>query len=101
MISISRDLHDEFLSSPNHNVRHLQRTIQGIQPRGFQQSQIAAFRCRRVIDAGTGSLQDIRPTDADIVKCRRRYDVFKASQQFPGAASPPDEAAMNNYTLPS
>ncbi len=38
--------------------------------------------CRRVIDAGTGSLQDIRPTDADIVKCRRRYDVFKVRQQF-------------------
>ena len=38
---------------------------------------IRVLLCRRVIDAGTGSLQDVRPTDADIVKCRRRYEVFK------------------------
>ena len=42
---------------------------------------ISILLCRRVIDAGTGSLQDVRPTDADIVKCRRRYEVFKVRPQ--------------------
>lgn len=31
------------------------------------------------MDAGAGSLQELRATDADVVKCRRRYDVFKVS----------------------
>ena len=28
-------------------------------------------------DAGTGDLLQLRATDADVVKCRHRYDIFK------------------------
>jgi len=31
-----------------------------------------------VLDAGAGDLWELRSTDIDIAKCRRRYEVFKA-----------------------
>ena len=30
-----------------------------------------------VQDAGTGDMLQLRATDADVVKCRHRYDIFK------------------------
>ncbi|CAK0784866.1 hypothetical protein CVIRNUC_008071 [Coccomyxa viridis] len=46
--------------------------------RQLTRAQLAAKHNTRVLDAGAGDLWELRPTDVDDAKCRRRYDVFKA-----------------------
>ena len=45
--------------------------------RQLTRAQLAAKHNTRVLDAGAGDLWELRPTDVDDAKCRRRYDVFK------------------------
>ncbi len=45
--------------------------------RQLNRAQLAAKHNTRVLDAGAGDLWELRPTDVDDAKCRRRYDVFK------------------------
>ena len=45
--------------------------------RQLNRAQLAAKHNTRVLDAGAGDLWELRPTDIDSAKCRRRYDVFK------------------------
>ena len=45
--------------------------------RQLNRAQLAAKHNTRVLDAGAGDLWELRPTDIDDAKCRRRYDVFK------------------------
>ena len=45
--------------------------------RQLTRAQLAAKHNTRVLDAGAGDLWELRPTDIDDAKCRRRYDVFK------------------------
>ncbi len=47
--------------------------------RQLNRAQLAAKHNTRVLDAGAGDLWELRPTDVDDAKCRRRYDVFKVS----------------------
>ncbi len=46
------------------------------------------------MDAGAGDLWELRSTDIDIAKCRRRYEVFKArSKVFACAKGRIDESS--------
>lgn len=47
--------------------------------RQLNRAQLAAKHNTRVLDAGAGDLWELRPTDIDSAKCRRRYDVFKVT----------------------
>ena len=47
--------------------------------RQLNRAQLAAKHNTRVLDAGAGDLWELRPTDVDDTKCRRRYDVFKVA----------------------
>lgn len=44
-----------------------------------------------MLDAGAGDLWELRSTDIDIAKCRRRYEVFKVR---PAWRSCPDYVIM-------
>eukprot|EP00884_Botryococcus_braunii_P018635 jgi/Botrbrau1/5455/Bobra.27_1s0006.1 len=46
--------------------------------RQMMRAKLAAMHNTRVMDAGTGDLWELRATDVDAAKCRRRYEVFKA-----------------------
>ena len=62
--------------------------------RQLTRAQLAAKHNTRVLDAGAGDLWELRPTDVDDAKCRRRYDVFKVGARaaapgfLPGARRP-------------
>ncbi|KAK9839848.1 hypothetical protein WJX81_005830 [Elliptochloris bilobata] len=45
--------------------------------RQVMRAQLASLHNQRVLDAGAGDLWELRSTDIDIAKCRRRYEVFK------------------------
>ncbi|KAK9907299.1 hypothetical protein WJX75_001001 [Coccomyxa subellipsoidea] len=46
--------------------------------RQMMRATMVAKHNTRVLDAGAGQLWELRATDVDAAKCRRRYDVFKA-----------------------
>ncbi|KAL4420036.1 hypothetical protein ABPG77_001286 [Micractinium sp. CCAP 211/92] len=46
--------------------------------RQMRRAQLAAMHNKRVMDAGTGDVWDVRTTDVNEALCRRRYQVFKA-----------------------
>ncbi|BDA48136.1 probable adenylate kinase at N-terminal half [Coccomyxa sp. Obi] len=46
--------------------------------RQMMRATMVAKHNTRVLDAGAGQLWELRPTDVDSAKCRRRYEVFKA-----------------------
>ena len=45
--------------------------------RQMMRATMVAKHNTRVLDAGAGQLWELRATDVDSAKCRRRYDVFK------------------------
>lgn len=45
--------------------------------RQMMRATMVAKHNTRVLDAGAGQLWELRPTDVDQAKCRRRYEVFK------------------------
>ena len=45
--------------------------------RQMMRATMVAKHNTRVLDAGAGQLWELRPTDVDSAKCRRRYEVFK------------------------
>jgi hypothetical protein len=45
--------------------------------RQMMRATMVAKHNTRVLDAGAGQLWELRATDVDAAKCRRRYDVFK------------------------
>jgi hypothetical protein len=49
--------------------------------RQMRRAQLASLHNKRVMDAGTGDVWDVRTTDASEGLCRRRYQVFKAHYQ--------------------
>ena len=46
--------------------------------RQTKRAQIASLHNRRVLDAGTGDVWNVRTTDVSEALCKRRYQVFKA-----------------------
>jgi len=46
--------------------------------RQMKRAEIASLHNRRVLDAGTGDVWNVRVTDVNEALCRRRYQVFKA-----------------------
>ncbi|KAI3433651.1 hypothetical protein D9Q98_003460 [Chlorella vulgaris] len=46
--------------------------------RQMRRATLAAMHNKRVMDAGTGDVWDVRTTDVNEALCRRRYQVFKA-----------------------
>ena len=46
--------------------------------RQLKRAEIASLHNRRVLDAGTGDVWNVRTTDVNESLCRRRYQVFKA-----------------------
>lgn len=46
--------------------------------RQMRRAQLASLHNKRVMDAGTGDVWDVRTTDVNEMLCRRRYQVFKA-----------------------
>lgn len=46
--------------------------------RQMRRAQLAAMHNKRVMDAGSGDVWDVRTTDVNEALCRRRYQVFKA-----------------------
>ena len=46
--------------------------------RQMRRAQLASLHNKRVMDAGTGDVWDVRSTDVNEALCRRRYQVFKA-----------------------
>lgn len=45
--------------------------------RQMRRATLAAMHNKRVMDAGTGDVWDVRTTDVNEALCRRRYQVFK------------------------
>jgi hypothetical protein len=54
--------------------------------RQMMRAKLAAMHNTRVMDAGTGDLWELRATDVDSAKCRRRYEVFKVRQPSSSAS---------------
>ncbi|EFN59083.1 hypothetical protein CHLNCDRAFT_137842 [Chlorella variabilis] len=50
--------------------------------RQMRRAQLAAMHNKRVMDAGTGDVWDVRTTDVNEALCRRRYQVFKVRGRF-------------------
>lgn len=46
--------------------------------RQMKRAQLASLHNKRVLDAGTGEVWNVRTTDISEALCRRRYQVFKA-----------------------
>lgn len=45
--------------------------------RQMARARLAALHNARVLDAGAGELVEERPTDTDVAKCKRRFEVFR------------------------